>query len=494
MIADHLPILQVVVPLLSGPAIVLFRHRQVAWGIATLVSWVSLAISIGIAVQVAEGGTISYAIGNWAPPWGIEYRIDGLNAFVLVLVSLVGAVAMPYAHTSIAAELPLEQEYLFYALYCLCFTGLLGMAATGDAFNLFVFMEISSLATYVLIALGRRRQALAAAYQYLLMGTIGATFYVIGVGLLYLMTGTLNLADMTARLGQVGDPRPLVAALSFITVGVGLKLAMFPLHQWLPNAYTYAPSVVTAFVAATATKVAIYVLIRFSLSVFGQTPFPLLVHFSDFLLAVSILAIVSMSLVALFQEDFKRMLAYSSVAQVGYILLGVSLANTSGLTAAVSHLFNHGITKGALFLLVGALALRAGSTRLADLSGIASRMPVTSFGIVLAGLSLIGVPGTAGFITKWYLVRAALERGSWWLAALIVATSLIAVAYVWRFVEMAYLRAPAPDLPRPGEAPLSMLVPAWLLVAACIWFGFETSFNAGFAAQAVQHLLPQVAR
>ena len=172
----------------------------------------------------------------------------------------------------------------------------------------------------------------------------------------------------------------------------------------------------------------------------------------------------------------------------------VSLANTSGLTAAVSHLFNHGITKGALFLLVGALALRAGSTRLADLSGIASRMPVTSFGIVLAGLSLIGVPGTAGFITKWYLVRAALERGSWLLAALIVATSLIAVAYVWRFVEMAYLRSPAPDLPCRGEAPLSMLIPAWLMVAACIWFGFETSFNVGYAAQAVQHLMAQVGR
>jgi multicomponent Na+:H+ antiporter subunit D len=494
MIADHLPILQVVVPLLSGPAIVLLRHRQIAWGLATLASWAALAISIGIALQVADSGTISYAIGNWPPPWGIEYRIDALSAFVLVLVSLVGAVAMPYARTSIAAELPQEQEYLFYALYCLCFTGLLGMAATGDAFNLFVFMEISSLATYVLIALGRRRQALPAAFQYLLMGTIGATFYVIGVGLLYLMTGTLNLADMAGRLAQVADPRPLVAALSFITVGVGLKLAMFPLHQWLPNAYTYAPSVVTAFVAATATKVSIYVLIRFSYSIFGPTPFPLLVHFTDLLLMVSVLAIVSMSLVALFQDDFKRMLAYSSVAQVGYILLGVSLANTSGLTAAVSHLFNHGITKGALFLLVGALALRAGSTRLADLSGIAARMPVTSFGIVLAGLSLIGVPGTAGFITKWYLVRAALERGSWWLAALIVATSLIAVAYVWRFVEMAYLRAPAPDLPRPGEAPMSMLVPAWLLVAACIWFGFETSFNAGFAAQAVQHLMVQVAR
>lgn len=281
MIADHLPILQVVVPLLGGPAIVLVRHRNIAWGIATLVSWVSLVIAVAIAFRVADSGTISYAIGNWPPPWGIEYRIDGLNAFMLVLVSLIGAVAMPYARISIAAELPREQEYLFYAMYCLCLTGLLGMAATGDAFNLFVFMEIASLSSYVLIALGRRRQALWAGYQYLIMGTIGATFYVIGVGLLYLMTGTLNLADMAARLSQAQDVRPVIAALAFITVGVGLKLAMFPLHQWLPNAYTYAPSVVTAFLAATATKVSIYVLLRFSLGVFGQSPMLGLVHFKD---------------------------------------------------------------------------------------------------------------------------------------------------------------------------------------------------------------------
>lgn len=494
MIAQHLPVLQVIVPLLSGPAIVLVRRRGIAWGIATLASWTAFAIAVAIALRVADSGTISYAIGNWPAPWGIEYRIDRLNSFMLVLVSLIGSVAMPYARISIAAELPQEQEYLFYAMYCLCLTGLLGITVTGDAFNLFVFLEISSLSTYVLIALGRRRQALSAAYQYLVMGTIGATFYVIGIGLLYLMTGTLNMADIAARLGQVTDARPIIAALAFVIVGVGMKFALFPLHQWLPNAYTYAPSVVSAFVAATATKVSIYVLIRFSSTIFGQSPMLGLVHFYELLMVLSILAIISMSLVALFQDDLKRMLAYSSVAQVGYILLGVSLASPTGLTAAVSHLFNHGITKGALFLLVGILALRVGGTRLSRLAGVASRMPVTSFGIVLAGLSLIGIPGTAGFISKWYLVRAAIERGSWWLAALIVATSLIALGYVWRFVEVAYLKAPNPDLPRSGEAPLSMLIPAWLLVAACIYFGLETSFNAGFVAEAVQQLMRQGTR
>ena len=491
MIADHLPVLQVVVPLVSAPLIVLVRHRSAAWVIAMLASWTAFAIAVALAFRVAEVGTISYALGSWPPPWGIEYRVDALSALVLVLVSAVSAIVTPYAKESIAAELPPDQTYLFFAMFCLALAGLLGISITGDAFNLFVFLEISSLSTYVLIALGQRRQALTAAYQYLIMGTIGATFYVIGVGLLYLMTGTLNMVDMAERLMNVDEVRPLVAALAFVTVGIGLKLALFPLHQWLPNAYTYAPSVVTAFLAATATKVSIYVLIRFNFLIFSGAAGLSEAPFQEFLMVLSIVAIVSMSLVALFQDELKRMLAYSSVAQVGYITLGVSLANPSGLTAAVSHLLNHGITKGALFLLLGILTLRCGNTRLSQLSGVGSRMPLTAFGIVLGGLSLIGVPGTAGFVTKWYLVRASLESGSWWLAGLIVASSLIAVGYVWRFVETAYLKESLPHGRRVVAAPLWMALPAALLVAGCLYFGLETSFNVGFVSDAVRLLLEQ---
>jgi multicomponent Na+:H+ antiporter subunit D len=252
--------------------------------------------------------------------------------------------------------------------------------------------------------------------------------------------------------------------------------------------------VVAAFLAATATKVSVYVLMRFYLSVFDRVPGLSEVSFHDLLMLLSIFAIVSMSLVALFQDELKRMLAYSSVAQIGYITLGLSMANASGVTAAATHIFNHGVTKAALFLLAGILALRCRSTRISQLRGIGSRMPITCLGIVLAGMSLIGVPGTAGFVTKWYLVRASLERGSWWLAALVVATSLIALGYVWRFVEAAYLRAPSADLPRSGEGPLWMMVPTGLLVAACIYFGLETSFNVDYVGGAVRLLLRQTDR
>ena len=240
----HLPALQVVIPLVSAPLAVLVRRAGPAFVVVTAASWAAFATAIALWLRVADGTTISYAMGSWPPPWGIEYRIDRLSSFILLLVSGMAAITLPYSRASIENEIPREQHYLFYAMFGLCLTGLLGITATGDAFNVFVFLEISSLSSYVLIALGRDRRALVAAYQYLIMGTIGATFIVIGIGLLYLTTGTLNLADMAGRLAQVGATRPVLAALAFLTVGISLKLAMFPLHQWLPNAYTYAPSAV----------------------------------------------------------------------------------------------------------------------------------------------------------------------------------------------------------------------------------------------------------
>jgi len=479
----------VVVPLAAAPVIVLLRHAALGWLLACAASLFAFGASLALAAEVARVGAISYAMGNWPPPWGIEYRIDALSSFVLVLVSAIGALVAPYAWRSVAAELPREQHYLYHAEYCLCLAGLLGMAATGDAFNLFVFMEVASLAMYVLIALGRDRRALLASYQYLILGTIGATFYVIGVGLLYLVTGTLNIADMAQRLPEARGARPVLAALAFITVGISLKLALFPLHLWLPNAYAYAPSAATAFMAATATKVSVYVLLRYYFSVFGPGLVVESLPVPGILIGLSAIAIVSASLVALWQADFKRMLAYSSVAQIGYITLGIGLATADGLTAAVAHLFNHGITKGALFLLVGGIALRAGGTGFERLRGLARAMPLTSLGITLAGLSLIGVPGTAGFVSKWYLVLGAIQARAWWLAALVVLTSLIAVAYVWRFVEAAYLSEPAPGAAPAAEAPASMLALSWVLVAACLWFGFDTSFTVEGARRAALLML-----
>ncbi|MFQ5565527.1 MAG: monovalent cation/H+ antiporter subunit D family protein, partial [Paracoccaceae bacterium] len=438
---------------------------------------------------VLAGGPVSYAIGGWAPPMGIEYRIDQANAFMLVLVSVMAALVTTYAPRSIADEIAPERQGWFYCVFLLCLTGLLGMAITGDAFNVFVFMEISSLAMYILIAMGRDRRALVSAYQYLVIGTIGATFYVIGAGLLFTMTGTLNLVDIAGRLENIENTRPVIAALAFIGVGIGLKLALFPLHLWLPNAYAYAPSAATAFIASTATKVAVYLLLRFFFSIFGIGFAFGDTQVAPMLLVLAVAGMIVPSLVAIFQTNVKRMLAYSSVAQIGYIMLGIALVSQTGLTGGISHLFNHAIIKGTLFLAIGCMVYATGITRIEQMAGIGRTMPLTMGAFVLAGLGLIGVPGTAGFVSKWFLIMGAVEQGLWWLAAVIVITSLLAVIYVGRIVEIAWFREPVGAAGTPRNPPPEMLAVTWVLAAATVWVGLDTRITAGVAGQAAELLL-----
>ncbi len=489
MIAANLPALQIVLPLIAAPLCLLLRRGNLAWALALFVSLAAFAIAVALLTQVLDSGAISYELGGWAPPWGIEYRVDVLNAFVLLIVAAIGAVVLAYARRSVAQEVPTSQHSGFYTAFLLCLTGLLGVAITGDAFNLFVFLEISSLSSYVLISMGRDRRALTAAFQYLVMGTIGATFIVIGIGLLYMSTGTLNMADLGARLPAIGANRTVLAAFAFLTVGATIKLALFPLHFWLPNAYAYAPSAVTAFLASTATKVSIYILLRFFFTVFGPTFEAEEITLNNLVVPLATIAVLVCSTVAIYQGNVKRMLAYSSIAQIGYMMIGIGFGTVTGLTAGIAHLFNHAVTKGGLFLVLGCIVWRIGSCRLGDLAGLGRRMPLTMFAFVLGGLSLIGVPLTAGFVSKWVLVQAAIEQGNWLVAVAILAGSLLALIYVWRVVEVAYLR-PAPDsAPEAAEAPWSMLIPAWILIGASIYFGVETSLSLGVAEAAARFLL-----
>jgi multicomponent Na+:H+ antiporter subunit D len=488
----NLPALQVVIPLVSAPVCLLLRNPRHAWACALVVSWSTLAIAVLLVQQVSAAGTLSYAIGAWATPWGIEYRIDMAGALMILIITTIGSVVMPFAWRSIQDEIPKKNTGLFYTCYLLCLTGLLGVVVTGDAFNLFVFLEISSLSSYVLISLGSTRRALTASFQYLVMGTIGATFILIGIGLLYMMTGTLNMVDLSQRLPGVVDTRTIRVAFAFVTVGVSIKLALFPLHLWLPNAYTFAPSVVSAFIAATATKVGVYVLLRFFFTVFGVRFSFDAMHVGDILLLLAVAAILIASLVAIFENNVKRMLAYSSVAQIGYIILGISLASTAGVTAGMVHLFNHAMIKGALFLAMGCIFLRLGSVDLRDMHGLARQMPWTMAAFVMGGLSLIGIPLTAGFISKWYLVSAALTDGYWPLAVLILVSSLFALIYIWRVVEAAYFHVPGTAMHQVREAPAVMLIPVWLLIGVNLYIGIDAGLITGIAQQAADTLVGQI--
>jgi len=489
MTSDPWLILLVVVPLLAAPVCVMLRSAGGAWSVATAVSWVVFAIAVKLLITVLDQGEVVYRIGGWDAPWGIEYKLDALGAFVVLIVTAIGALVFPYAKRSVEKEIRGDRIYLFYAMLLLCLSGLLGITVTGDAFNLFVFLEISSLSSYVLISLGQDRRALTAAFRYLIMGTIGATFYIIGVGLMYQMTGTLNIADLKTIMPAVVDTRTVHAAMAFLTVGISLKLALFPLHLWLPNAYTFAPSAVTAFLAATATKVSAYVLLRILFTLFGDvdlfTAFPL----REILIAMALAAMFLASLSAIWQENIKRMMAYSSVAQIGYIVLGIAMATETGLTGGIVHMFNHALMKGTAFMAIGAIVFATGAVTLKQLEGIGKRMPLTMAAFVIAGLGLVGIPMTPGFISKWQLVTAALELDMWPLAALILLSSLLAVIYVWRVFEVAYLREPAIVSHKPAEVPLSMLIPTWALALAALYFGANATFTLNLAHTAARNLM-----
>lgn len=485
---NHFPVLQVILPLMAAPACLFLRKRDMVWLFATAVALLSFAVSLSLLFTVMQNGPVSYELGGWQAPWGIEYRIDPLNAPLLVLVSGISAVVLMAARTSILKEISEDRHVLFFVAWLLCTAGLMGILATGDAFNVFVFLEISSLSTYTLLAMGKDRRALWASYQYLVAGTIGATFILIGIGLMYMMTGTLNMADLAARLPEMENTRTVYTAFAFFIVGVCMKLALFPLHLWLPNAYAYAPSVVTAFLAATATKVAVYVMLRFMFGVFGFEFSIEHLPLQAILMTLGLAGIFVASLVAIRQENIKRMLAYSSVAQIGYIILGFSFASQTGIAATLLHMLNHGLMKGALFLSMAAIVYRLGVANLSQMHGLASSMPLTMAAFAIGGLSLIGVPLTVGFISKWYLVSAALENGWWPVAALILLGSLLSVIYVWRVIEVVYFRPADASTPDVKEAPAAILIPMWILVIANLYFGIDTSLTVGVSEMAAAEL------
>jgi len=487
----HLPALQVALPLLMAPLTVLLKPARLAWVCATVTSAATFTVAIALASIVQSTGTVSYAMGSWPAPYGIELVVDSFSAVLVLVVTAASTAGLLIAPNRTDDDTKPDRQ-LFYATWLLALAGLCGIVISGDAFNIFVFMEISSLAMYVLIAAGSERLALSAVFKYLVMGTIGATFYLIGIGLIYMMTGTLNLADMSARLGPVGDLKPVLAAGGFITVGLALKAAVFPLHTWLPNAYTHAPHAVTTFFAACATKVSLYVMLRFDFMVFqGNLPGHIS-QFATFILPLALLAMVVPALVAVREPQLKRLLAYSSVAQTGYVLFGAGLISLAGLTGAVFHLFNHAVAKGTLFVAVACLATRGIPLTITGISGVASRMPWTMGGFTLAGLSLIGIPGTAGFISKWYLVNAALEQGAAGIAlvSVLLGSSVLAVFYIWKIVEAAWLlpeKQPAP--PAITEAPVWMLALLWSGAGLNIYFGLQPAAPLALASGAATVLL-----
>lgn len=444
MIGDNLPILVILVYCMAALLMPLLGpwHRSIPVRLAFITNLAAFVLSIQTLLKVMQEGPLTYAVGNWPPPIGIELVADPLSAFFLVTVNLVSLLVLFQA--AFGSRQPFSSAY--GACVMLMLGGFAGIIGTGDLFNLFVFLELSSLAGYAILGTGGGRAA-HAAFRYLLMGTLGASFYLLGLGFLYAETGSLNMVDLGLILETVGLGTAGRMALVMMVIGICLKMALFPLHQWLPDTYTFAPPLSTALVAPIGTKVAVYVLIRIYFDLFPDNldgwSFPLL----PILMVAAMIAILWGSIMAIAQADLKRMFAYSSVAQIGYIALGIGLANPFGLIGAVLHVLNHAVMKACLFLFSARIEEDTGARpKVGDLTRhLSQRYPFAAAGFTAAAISMIGLPPLAGFFSKWYLLLGCLEA-NWWIGiAVILASSLLNAAYFFRILERLYLKPASGD-------------------------------------------------
>lgn len=496
-----IPLFIVAAPLLVSFVLPVVGRWRRAWVFPLAIT--ALTISFGTSIlttrEVLTSGPVQYFMGGWMPPWGIEFHIDHLGVLMLLLLSFITLLVAIYSKQSILKEVP-DREAPFYSVYLLLVSGLNGIVATADMFNMYVFLEISSLTSYALIALGRGG-AVVSAFRYVILGTVGAAFYLLAVGYLYSVTGSLNMADLAQILPSLYESNAVRVGFAFLIIGLSIKMALFPMHAWLPGAYSDAPSAVSALIAATSTKVAAFALVRMLFFVFEPRFSVELIPVTTLLSWMGAIAMILGSVMALAQSDLKRMLAYSSVAQIGYIVLGVGLANADGLTGGLLHIINHAFMKGCLFLVAGAIVYRTGIREIRGLRNLSVKMPWTAGAFTVSAFSMIGIPPTCGFFSKLYLILGAIDSEQWFFVAVILFSTALALVYFANVIRYMYFprEEHQPESDNFGgisdlsgltrhEAPLTMLVPTVLLAVGVILLGF---FNGEVVSQFLVPIIPE---
>lgn len=433
---ETLPLLLVVLPILSAalPLAIGLRMRNVGWYVACIVCVGLFVAAVVIADAVYIGdAVVQHNLGGFAPPIGIPLVADRFSTAMALLVAGVALGVLAYTRHGG------PRGNSFYAGYLLLTGGLMGVTFTGDVFNLFVFLEITGLATYALIARGESGEAAVAALKYLILGTLGASLYLIGVGFLFVSTGHLNMVFLGDALGQVGYDDPLVlAAFVFVFVGFAIKVAQWPVHTWQPDAYQHAPDGVTPMIAALVSTVSAYALGRVLFTVFTVDFMRVTPYVSELIVGVGAVSVIAGSILAVIQLDVKRMLAYSSVSQFGLIVAAYGLLNETALTGAMIHLLGHGIMKAGLFLAVGLIAVGVGARTVDAYAGLARNQPYAAGALALLGIALVGIPPSLGFLGKWYIAVGAVEAEMWSIAVVIFLSTMLTLAYIAKLGERMY--------------------------------------------------------
>ena len=481
-VIEQFPVIIVVISLISAITIPLVGriNKKIPFYVSFITILTQLVLSVLVLYRIYNIGTIHYWLGGWSPPWGIEYVIDPLNAYILVITLFLCLMAVIFSKENIKHILNDKKTIPFYTLFQLLVTGLCGMISTGDLFNMYVLLELTALSSYALVAVTGRK-SLKASYNYLLMGSIGTCFFLLGIGLLYSITGSLNMHDISILLPQFYNNNVVKTAFVFFLVGLGIKMALFPFHTWLPDAHASAPSEISALLSGIIIEVAAYAFIRLAFSVFTPN-FIIFEHSLNILSGLSAIAIIFGSVLAMMQKNLKRMLAYSSVSQMGYIMLAVSISTSaissspwSGLAPATMHILNHSLMKGCLFLSAGAFIYRLDLHNISDLAGISKIMPYSTFSFMLAAVSMIGIPPTVGFVSKLYIILACLDSKKFVFIFVILLSTVLNLLYFWRVIETVYMKKERKQLSvsesAHGDVPTSMLIPMVTLASLCIVMG-----------------------
>lgn len=451
---ENVPALLIVAPILAAtlPLLVGLRYGRVGWAVAALTTTLLFAMALWLALVVfTTGEAVIHQLGGFPRPVGIELVADRISVPIVVLVTAVSAGVLAYTRRGG------PRGNSFYSAYLLLVGGLAGLSLTGDVFNMFVFLEIVGLTTYALIAKGASGESAIAALKYLIIGTVGASMYLIGVGFLFIATGTLNMIDLaTAIPQQAGYGNPLIlTGFAFVFVGFAIKIALFPLHTWQPDAYQRAPDGATPLIAALVSTVSAYALFRLIYTVFTVEFLVANPYATEVVVTFGSISVLAGSALAVMQTEVKRMLAYSSVSQFGLVVLAYGLMNDTALVGALVHLIGHAIMKGGLFLAVGTIAAGVGARTVEEYAGLAKRMPFAAGSLAVLGLALVGVPPSIGFLGKWFIAVGAVEAGAWPVAVVIFLSTVLTLGYIARLLEKMYFTQPATKGAYTPEGPIA---------------------------------------
>ena len=484
------PVLLIVVPLGLAFAIPLlgFISKRVAGLVPVLGMLFNLVVSLVLLPVVLQKPEV-VSIGGFPPPFCINLVAGPLGVGLAALIALVGLAVSIYALGYIREGA--QEKY--HVLYLLLLTGATGAVLTGDIFNLFVFYEILCISSYALVAYLGDKNGVEAAVKYLIQGSVGSGLILIGIAILYGLFGTLNMAQIAQSIGAV-DSLPLSVALVLLVTGFGVEAAVFPLNAWLPDAHSSAPSSISAILSGIAIKVGIYAVARVIFTIFGAS------SMFQFLLLLGLLTLLVGEMSAFKQDNIKRMLAYSSIGQVGLIVFALGMATLDGIAGGLFQIVSHALAKSVLFLAVGYMVYRAGSMKISAMEGIGKRMPVLSFAFVIAAFSLVGLPPFTGFSSKFLIVRAALATEETLFVVLIglaLVGTVIEGAYFFRVVQVLFFKGAQEHKNtsaqvKKEEAPLTALIPIFVLVILIVVLGIHPDFLMPLLNSAASELLDKV--